>query len=135
MSKKAVILTDDPAHRELTVKISGRVESFALIRPVRVILRGNAGTPIKKLVKIVPRKKYPFEITAARATDGSHIRFDLKPTREDGKPAYILSVKNRKPDKGSYSDTIRLETTSRVRPVIPIRVSGYIYETPPKGNP
>lgn len=110
------------------------MEVFAAIVPPRVILRGNAGTLIAKSVRIIPRKKYPFEITEVRALDGSHIRLDLKPADDKGQPGYVLSVENRKSDKGSYTDTVYLETTSRVRPRIDIRVSGYITETRSREN-
>jgi hypothetical protein len=45
-----------------------------------------------------------------------------------------LTVENLKKDKGRYYDTISLKTDSKIRPLIKVRVNGYILDKEKKKN-
>ena len=110
--------------------ISGQVERFVTIRPKHVNLRGYAGDSIKASVSLIPEKKYPFKIVKARAKDGNNIKFDLEDPAKSEDGVYTLTVENLKKDTGRYFDTIILETDSKIRPELSVRVYGNL--RPPK---
>lgn len=128
MTKTATVYTNDKKHPVLSLTISGMVERFAMIRPERVILRGAAGRPIRRSVKIITEEKYPFRIVSAKAKDGTNIRFELAEMEDSDRSGYILNIENLKSGKGRYYDTIALTTDSKVKPVIRIGVYGLIKE-------
>jgi len=116
----------------MNLVISGQVEKFATIRPKHVNLRGYAGDNIKASVSLIPEKKYPFKILKARAKDGNNIKFELEEVAQSDNGAYELKVENLKKDTGRYFDTIILETDSKVRPVLNVRVYGNLRPPKPK---
>jgi len=120
------ILTNDAQQPGLSVTIRGRVEEFAQIRPNRAMLMGKAGTPIEKGIQIIPREQFPFKITKYGARNGRFIGLDLEEKQSSGKTIYILTVENRKSEKGRYHDQILLETDHPKMPVIRIPVLGTI---------
>ncbi len=71
-------------------------------------------------------KKYPFKIVNAKAKIGENIKYMLQEIGQDKKRLYLLAIENLKKEKGSYSDTIILETTGARLPDIQIRVLGNI---------
>ena len=79
-------------------------------------------------VKIIPEEKYPFKIVAATALYGNNIRYKIEETTSSKKTEYLLTVENLKKDTGQYYDTISLETDSKIRPLIKVRVNGYILD-------
>ena len=87
-------------------------------------MRGYAGDSIKALVTVIPEKKYPFKILKVSAKDGKNIKFQLDEVQSSANGAYALKVENLKPDTGRYYDTIFLETDSKIRPKISVRVYG-----------
>ena len=104
--------------------ISGQVEKFVTIQPKHVNLRGYSGDTIKASVSLIPEKKYPFKILKVRAKDGNNIKFQLEEVGLSGNGAYELKVENLKQDAGRYFDTIILETDSKIRPQLNVRVYG-----------
>ena len=132
MKKTASVYTSDVRHRRTDLIISGQVEKFATIRPKHVNLRGYAGDSLKASVSIVPEKKYPFKILKISARDGKNIKFQLNEVEVSANRAYELEVENLKPDTGRYYDMILLETDSKIRPQISIRVYGNL--RPRKSN-
>jgi len=121
-----VVQTDDTKHPFITLAIVGRVEQFVHLKPKKVYLRGEAGTDIKKTVSIIPVEKYPFKILDARATNGRDITYKLEKNKNSEVKGYLLTIKNRKKEKGPYFDTINLRTDSNIRPIIKVRVYGNI---------
>ena len=89
-------------------------------------MRGFVGDPIKGSVAIIPEKKYSFKILNLRAKDGKYIKYQLEETKESDTTAYKLNIENLKTDAGRYYDSIILETDSKIRPQIDVRVYGYI---------
>ncbi len=104
--------------------ISGQVEKFVTIRPKHINLRGYTGETVKALVSIIPEKKYPFKILKVSAKDGNNIKFELEEVELSANGAYKLKVENLKQDIGRYYDTIILETDSKIRPQLSVRVYG-----------
>jgi hypothetical protein len=102
------------------------VEKFVTIIPKNAILRGFVGDKLKTTVKIIPEEKYPFKIIESKAINGKDIRFKLEEHKLSKVIEYVLTVENLKKDKGPFYDNISLKTDSKIRPMIRIRVNGYI---------
>ncbi len=126
MRKTAGVYTDDKKHPQQDLIISGQVEKFVTIRPQHANMRGTVGDSVKSTVTIIPEKKYPFKILNLRAKDGKYIKYQLEETKESNTFAYKLNIENLKTDAGRYYDSIILETDSKVRPQLSVRVYGYL---------
>ena len=100
------------------------------IRPRQVRLRGIAGEQLQKKVTIIPVEKYPFKILKARAQNGKNIRFQLQEEKGQKGQQYALIVENQRLQKGRYFDKITLETDSKIRPTLNVRVYGDIMPRP-----
>ena len=130
MRKSAGVYTNDKTRPRQDLVISGEVEKFVTIRPQHANMRGFVGDLIKGTVTIIPEKKYPFKILNLRAQDGKYIKYQLAEIKESDSMAYTLNIENLKKDAGRYYDSIILETDSKIRPQLSIRVYGYL--RPPK---
>jgi hypothetical protein len=126
MRKSAGVFTNDKKRPRQELVITGPVERFVTIRPQHANIRGYVGDPVKGSVIIIPEKKYPFKILNLRAQNGKYIKLQLEETKVSDAPAYRLNVENVKPDAGRYYDTIILETDSKMRPQLNVRVYGYL---------
>lgn len=124
LKKGATIYTNDNKKPRLRLSISGDVEKFATIKPQAVILRGFTGEKVKGKVTIIPEQKYPFKILKARAKNGKDISVRLEEVKGPKGMQYALTVENQRPQKGRYFDTITLETDSKIRPTLTVRVYG-----------
>ena len=124
MKKTASVYTNDKNRSRMDLAMSGQVEKFVTIRPKHVNLRGYTGDSIKALVSIIPEEKYPFKILKISAKDGKNIKFQVDEVETSANGAYELKVENLKPNPGRYYDTIFLETDSKIRPKISVRVYG-----------
>ena len=124
MKKTASVYTNDKNRPQMDLKISGQVEKFVTVRPKHISLRGYTGDSIKALVSIIPEEKYPFKILKISAKDGKNIKFQVDEVETSANGAYELKVENLKPNPGRYYDTIFLETDSKIRPKISVRVYG-----------
>ena len=132
MSKTTEIFTDDTLKPKHKLVIAGKVEKFVTVIPRAVSLRGFVGDPIKKSVSIIPEEKYKFKITNARAKNGKFIDFELEEIKGARRTEYSLTVRNLRKEKGRYSDLIILETDSKIRPNVNVRVYGYLRQRPVK---
>jgi hypothetical protein len=97
-------------------------------------LNGFTGDLIKRTVKIIPEKKYPFKIVGDRTVHKKYIRYELEEASRSKKTGYVLTVANLKRQRGRYVETIRLKTDSKIRPEIRIRVYGNILDRTPGGK-
>jgi len=122
------LFTTDKIKKEITIPIWGEIKTpeIAYIKPRRLTLRGSARESVKGSVNIIPKDKYPFSIIQVKPRDGKNIKCDLKEVEESGKKIYVLTVENRKKEKGSYNDLINLKTDSKDQPKIRIIVSARI---------
>ena len=126
MRKTAGVYTNDQTRPQQDLVISGQVEKFVTIRPQHANIRGFVGDPIKATVTVIPEKKYPFKIINLRAKDGKNIKYQLEETTVSDTTAYKLNIENLKTDAGRYYDAIILETDSKIRPQLSVRVYGYL---------
>jgi hypothetical protein len=126
MKKNAGVYTNDKKQPQQDLVISGQVETFVTIRPKHANMRGIVGDPIRGTVTIIPEKKYPFKIVNLRAKDGKNIKYQLEETTVSNTTAYQLNIENLKTDAGRYYDAIILETDSKIRPQLSVRVYGYL---------
>jgi hypothetical protein len=102
------------------------VEKFVTIRPSQVRLRGFTGDEIKRKVTIIATPKYPFKIVKVRARDGKDISYQLSEEKSETGKKYALMVENKRTQQGNYFDIITLETDSKIRPELHIRVYGQL---------
>ena len=102
------------------------MEKFVTIQPKLIRLRGYEGENLKRKVTIIPLEKYPFKILKVRARDGREIRFQLEEEKNEKGLQYALTVENQRLQKGRYFDIITLETDSKIRPTLSVRVYGDI---------
>ena len=126
MRKSAGVFTNDKTRPRQNLIITGQVERFVTIRPQHANIRGFVGDSIKGSVTIIPEKKYPFKILNLRAKDGKYIKYQLEETKESDATAYRLNIENVKTDAGRYYDAIILETDSKIRPELNVKVYGYL---------
>jgi len=89
-------------------------------------LAGPAEQPLFAEVEIVPRKDLPFTILRIKAKSGDFIKYDMIKRCTDGHDRCVLRVENTRKEKGRYVDVLNLSTSSVLRPVIPIYVTGMI---------
>ncbi len=128
MQKTAGVYTNDKSRPQQDLVISGQVDNFATIRPQSLSLRGYVGDSIKGMISIIPEKKYPFKILNAKAQSGKNVNVQLDETTNSNGTAYELKVENLRQKSGRYYDTIILETDSKIRPELNVRVYGYLRE-------
>ena len=93
-------------------------------------MRGFTGEQIIKKVTIIPEEKYPFKVLKVRARNGQDIRFQLEEENKDQGLKYALIVENQRAQKGRYFDVITLETDSKIRPTLDVRVYGDLMPRP-----
>jgi hypothetical protein len=89
-------------------------------------LRGYTDEHLKRKVTIIPLEKYPFKILNAHAKNGKEIRFQLQEEKSEKGLQYALTVENQRLQEGRYFDIITLETDSKIRPTLSVRVYGDI---------
>jgi hypothetical protein len=89
-------------------------------------LRGYTGEYPKKKVTITPLGKYPFKILKVHAKNGNDIRFQLNEEKSEKGLQYALTIENQRLEKGRYFDIITLETDSKIKPTLSVRVYGDI---------
>jgi len=127
LKKNIYIFTNDDKNSKLKLTIAGEVESFALITPKKIKLRGSLDKPVTAKVKIVPKKKYPFKIISTRLKKEGLIKYDLKKINGPDGHEYLLTVENIKKKRGRYFNIIYLTTDSKIKHEIKISVYGDIF--------
>jgi hypothetical protein len=129
LTKTIVVHTNDPVHPMHELTISGDVEKFADILPKGMIrLAGIAGKPARQTITVTPTKKYPFTITGVSAQRTGNIKVTLTEQKPDagGIIGYTVTVENIKKEAAKYFDGVAIRTTSKIKPLIVIRVYGDI---------
>jgi len=132
LREKIVVRTNDPDKPNQKLEVFGNVERFVTIKPGIVRLTGLEGKEIKILVRIIPEKKYPFEIVGTTLIRGKYVGCELREADASEGEGYVLTVENLKNGRGRYSDLITLKTTSKIRPEIKIKVYGNIFSNEPR---
>ncbi|QTA90500.1 OS_HP2 family (seleno)protein [Desulfonema magnum] len=124
-AKTVTLHTNDPQQKQIRLRISGKVERFALIQPERVFLRGSTGDKIQSVVSITPEKKYPFNIVKSYSDNLEKKAGFILEKKQD---KYFCTINNLSETSGSYRGKIYLKTDSAVKPEIIIYVYGAIAE-------
>ncbi|MEW6077637.1 MAG: hypothetical protein AB1724_07495 [Thermodesulfobacteriota bacterium] len=129
ITKVAKAKINDPLKKTIDLTLTGTVESFAEIVPPVVRFNLPVGTAQRQEVRVIPGEKNVFKITGSSAREGKNIRFEVKEiTLDTGRTGYLVEVENTKKDAGAYQDMIFLNTDSKKRPQLTIRVHGSIYD-------
>jgi Protein of unknown function (DUF1573) len=126
VTKTISVRTNDKSQGKFDLVITGTVKPYADINPTEAKLTGNVGQKIKQTVIIAPMGENRFKILEVKAEKGDNIRFDLIEMNQEDGMKYKLTIYNMKQDKGWYIDNIYLKTSSKISPVIKIRVLGFI---------
>ena len=124
--RSIAVFSNDPKNDKIILTISGPVEKIVSVEPDKVKMFGFFEDNLTETVKITPVEKYPFKITGAKTDKDKYISFDLKPTEDAGKTAYMLTITNKYKEAGRYSDTIMLQTDNKTIPEIKVKVLGSI---------
>jgi hypothetical protein len=123
-SRDIQVTTNDPAHPQIHLGLSGPVEEFAGIDPKSVFLQGKAGDVIESVVTISPNANYPFHIVSTH-TD-KEIEDKIETILESKENVYALKIMNRLNSPGAYVGNIHLMTDNPAKPDIMIPVRGRI---------
>ena len=126
VTKTITVRTNDKGQGKFDLVITGTVKPCADINPTEAKLTGNVGQKIKQTVTIAPMSENRFKILEVKAEKGDNIRYDLVELNQGDGMKYKLTIYNMKQDKGWYIDNIYLKTSSKISPVIKIRVLGFI---------
>lgn len=120
------IQTNDPQRPQINLTIEGKVVQFVTIDPKIIILKGDIGNEVLNSIRIIPEKKYPFNILQVHTEKKQNFRYRLSLFNKDGQEGYLLTAWNIKKYAGRYVDAIYLETDNDIGPLIRIPVFGNI---------
>ena len=124
--KETRVWTNDPESPEFKLVLTGTAKPFIEITPTHIVhLRGSPGNNVQGEVRFTSHLPGAFEITSFRTNIPDKIEVSLKPV-EPGR-VYVLEVKNKAQNSGPYAGLIELNTNSKERPRLIVRVFGEIY--------
>lgn len=127
MTKNIVVRTNDPDRRKFTLVVTGKVEGVVKIEPASVHLYGKPGETLSTSVTITPFEAHPFNILAMSQLEGSGVSATLVEPSDDNK-SWQVKISATAPYAVNLNDTIRLQTDSKYRPELIIRVSVYVVD-------
>lgn len=128
-NKTITVTTDDPAQPSITLRLAGRVASFARIEPNHILISGREGDALQAQATITPEADYPFKIV--KTTLDQSLSEKIQVTLSEQKGVYHLHVRNLIEKPGNYRGNILLATDSSVRPQLSLFVSGRIVPKAP----
>jgi hypothetical protein len=135
LKKGFTVFTNDPANREVKLKVAGKVKGYVSVAPRSIRLFGNAGLPLSRTVKILPVDGHQFSIKEVTAHTDKYLQYQVKPMDgASGKKGYLLLVENTMKEPGKYRDTILIKTDSRKKPELRIPVYCRIKAPPVPGQ-
>jgi len=105
------------------LRVHGKVEGIAVIKPGKLDLWGKTGQKIEETAIIIPNKKHPFKIKEATAANGIYIKYKLIPIKNGN---IKLVVTNTRKKAGKYFDIIFLKTDNKAHSSLRINVFGNI---------
>ncbi len=77
-------------------------------------------------LEVIPRKDYPFTIQSIEARGGNFITYEIVQRCDENKESCIIRIKNKRMEKGRYTDVLYIITDSVIRPKIPVYITGVI---------
>jgi hypothetical protein len=124
--KESKVSLNDPDQPLVLLTLTGVAQPFIEIQPSHIVrLRGAPGDQLQGQVRFTSHLPGPFQITHYRTTIPDKIDVTLKAEVPD--KVYVLTVRNKGQQSGSYAGLIELFTTSKQRPRLIVRVFGEIY--------
>jgi hypothetical protein len=135
LNKSFLVYTNDPKKSQINLTVTGQVKAYVNISAKYIRFIGPQGLEMAQTIQLIPYKDYPLTIKKVTATEGTHLRYELKPLHQkDGPQGYELIVTNTMATEGSYQDTITIETDLKQMPKIMIPVAGRIQKAPQKAG-
>jgi hypothetical protein len=124
--KEAKVRLNDPERPMVQLVMTGVALPFIEILPSHIVrLRGSPGEAVKGQVTFISHLPTPWKITEYRTSIPDKIEVTLKP-EVPGKE-YILDVRNKSREAGTYAGLVELFTNSKERPRLIVRVFGELY--------
>ncbi len=124
--KETKVRLNDPDQPLLHLTLTGVAQPFIEIQPSHIVrLRGTPSDDIRGQVRFVSHLPTPFKITEYRTTIPDKIEVTLKPEVPD--KVYVLEVRPKGQQSGTFAGVIELFTNSKERPRLIVRVFGEIY--------
>lgn len=124
--KETRVFVNDPERPEFILALTGTAKPFIEIAPSHIVrLRGSPGDNLKGEVRFTSHLPGTFEIIKFSTNIPDKIEVSLKSV-EPGR-VYVLEVKNKAQNSGPYAGLIELNTNSKERPRLIVRVFGELY--------
>jgi hypothetical protein len=124
--KETKVRLNDPDQPMLNLVLTGVAQPFIEIQPSHIVrLRGAPGDDIRGQVRFISHLPTPWKITQFRTNIPDKIEVSLKPEVPD--KVYVLQVRNKGRQSGTYAGLIELFTNSAKRPRLIVRVFGEFY--------
>jgi hypothetical protein len=124
--KETKVRLNDPDQPLLVLTVTGVAQPFIEIQPSHIVrLRGASGDNILGQVRFTSHLPTPFKITEYRTNIPDKIEVTLKAEVPD--KVYVLEVRPKGQQSGSFAGVIDLFTNSKERPRLIVRVFGEIY--------
>jgi hypothetical protein len=124
--KETKVRLNDPDKPMLLLTMTGVAQPFIEIQPGHIVrLRGAPGDDLRGQVRFISHLPTAFKITNYRTNIPDKIEVTLKPETPD--KIYVLEVRNKSQQGGSYAGLVELFTNSEKRPRLIVRVFGEIY--------
>lgn len=127
------VFTNDPNQPEVILIMQGVSEPLVTIQPSHIIrLEGNPGQDVRAQVRIVSRLTTPLKVDYFQTSIPDKIDLSLKP--EEAGKIYLMEIRNKFKEKGSYSGRIEIFSNFQKRPRLILRVFGN-FQGPTANNP
>lgn len=123
-NKTITVVTNDPDHSEIRLKLSGPVSFFARIEPSYISLQGGITEQVQAEATITRNPEHPFRITAVELDHRLDGKIDVQV--EEQKSVYHLKVRNLMQTPGSYQGRIILKTDNTAHPELRMYMRGRI---------
>lgn len=119
--KKTTIIVNDPETPKFVLTLKGNCSPLIEISPSRVIkLRGTPSENLQAQIRFISHYSSSWEIKDFRTNVPDKIDISLTPEKQ-GK-VYLLKVRNKRQETGSYAGMIELFTSSKEQPRLIVRV-------------
>ena len=120
-AKKTKVFFNDPDQREVVLTMKGEAKPFIEIQPSHVIrFRGKPGEELRDQVRFISHLPGHWEIKEFKTNIPQFIDVTIK-AEEPGR-IYVVEVRNKRQEAGTYAGVIELSTTAEKRPRMIMRV-------------
>jgi len=120
-AKKTKVFFNDSDQREVVLTLKGEAKPFIEIQPSHIIrFRGKPGEELRDQVRFISHLPGHWEIKAFKTNIPQYIDVNIR-AEQPGK-IYVVEVRNKRQEAGTYAGVIELSTTSEKRPRMIMRV-------------